>query len=294
MSATADRTRESSRLPRRVRALIAAQLAGATALALLAVIRGGAFGDPWAVAPLALVFALAGFFGMTLEFHRYRFTFTPAEAVLAVGFFFVGPIGLAVAAAVGECVNMVVQRHGTLKTAFNVSNRLAATTAAGVAFAVFGRADVHEAAAWGAALGAALCFSVLDVVSTSAVLSIVEETRFHDVFVRSASTGLLATLTAAPVGLVALDLAEHGPFVPLLLAPIAIAVALNARVRRRAARRAPPVRAAVRVVGAHCEPRRPRRLAPRAGGGDKVPRHGHGGPLLCHRRDRRMARRARG
>lgn len=229
MSATADRTRESSRLPRRVRALIAAQLAGATALALLAVLRGGAFGDPWAVAPLALVFALAGFFGMTLEFHRYRFTFTPAEAVLAVGFFFAGPIGLAVAAAVGECVNMLVQRHGALKTAFNVSNRLAATTAAGVAFAVLGRADVHEAAAWGAALGAALCFSILDVVSTSAVLSIVEETRFHDVFVRSASTGLLATLTAAPVGLVALDLAEHGPFVPLLLVPIAIAVALNAR-----------------------------------------------------------------
>jgi signal transduction histidine kinase len=229
MSPAAARVREPSRLQRRVTGLIGAQLAGACALALLAVIRGSAFGDPWAVGILALVFALTGFFGMTLEFHRYRFTFTPAEAVLAVGFFFVGPIGLAVAAAVGECVNMLVQRHAPLKAAFNVSNRLAATTAAGVAFAVLGRTDVHEAAAWGAALGAALCFSILDVVSTSAVLSIVEETRFHDVFVRSASTGLLATLTAAPVGLVALDLAEHGPFVPLLLIPITVAVALNAR-----------------------------------------------------------------
>ena len=228
-SRTPTRVRKPSRLQRRVTALIGAQLAGATALALLAVIRGSAFGDPWAVGILALVFALTGFFGMTLEFHRYRFTFTPAEAVLAVGFFFVGPIGLAVAAAVGECVNMLVQRHAPLKAAFNISNRLAATTAAGVAFAVLGRTDVHEVGAWGAALGAALCFSILDVVSTSAVLSIVEETRFHDVFVRSASTGLLATLTAAPVGLVALDLAEHGPFVPLLLIPITVAVALNAR-----------------------------------------------------------------
>ena len=35
-------------------------------------------------------------------------------------------------------------------------------------------------------------------------------------------------MTAAPVGLVALDLAAHGPFVPLLLAPIVAAVALNA------------------------------------------------------------------
>ena len=231
MNAAADvqPRREPKQLQRRVGALIGVQLFGAIVLGLAAGLRGGAFGDPWAVATLALVFALTGFFGMTLEFHRYRFTFTPAEAVLAVGFFFVGPIGLAVAAAVGEGLNMVVQRHAPLKVAFNVANRLAATTAAGLAFAVLGRMDVHEAAAWGAALGAALCFSILDVVSTSAVLSIVEETRFYDVFARSASTGLLATLTAAPVGLVALDLAEHGPFVPLLLAPIAVAVALNAR-----------------------------------------------------------------
>ena len=180
------------------------------------------------VATLALAFALTGFFAMSLEFHRHRFTFTLAEAVLAVGFFAVGPIGLAVAAALGECVNMVVQRHSPLKVAFNVSNRLAATTAAGIAFAALGNTNVHDATAWGAALGAALCFSILDVVSTAAVLSIVEETRFHNVFVRSAIAGLLATLTSAPIGLVALALAEHGPFVPLLLAPIAAAVALNA------------------------------------------------------------------
>jgi signal transduction histidine kinase len=219
----------AKRLEERVAALIGVQLAVAAGFALLAATRPAAFGDPWFVVTLALTFALTGFFGMTLEFHRHRFTFTLAEAVLAVGFFFVGPIGLAVAAAVGEGVNMLVQRHSPLKVAFNVSNRLGATTAAGVAFVAFGRTDSHEAAAWGAALAAALCFSVLDVVSVSTVLSIVEETRFHDVFVRSAAAGLLATLTAAPVGLVALDLAERGPFVPMLLAPIALAVAFNAR-----------------------------------------------------------------
>ena len=40
---------------------------------------------------------------------------------------------------------------------------------------------------------------------------------------------MLATLAAAPIGLVALDLAVRGPFVPLLLAPVALAVALNSR-----------------------------------------------------------------
>jgi len=219
----------AKRLERRVGVVIGAQLTVATGFAYLAATRGAAFGHVWVVTTLALAFALTGFFGMTLEFHRHRFTFTLAESVLAVGFFFAGPIGLAVAAAVGEGVNMAVQRHSPLKVAFNVSNRLAATTAAGVAFTAMTRPHVHDAAAWGAALAAALIFSVLDVVSTAAVLSIVEETRFHHVFVRSASTGLLATLTAAPVGLVALDLAGHGAFVPLLLAPIAAAVAFNAR-----------------------------------------------------------------
>jgi K+-sensing histidine kinase KdpD len=222
-------SRRPKRLERRVGALIGAQLTVAVGFALLAHTRGAVFGRLWVVAILVLAFATTGSFGMSLELHRHRFTFTLAEAVLAVGLFVVGPVGLAVAAAVGEGVNMVVQRHAALKVAFNVSNRLGATTAAGVAFAALGRTDVHDATAWVAALAAALCFSVLDVVSTAAVLSIVEETSFHNVFVRSASTGVLATLTAAPVGLVALDLASHGPLVPLLLAPIAAAVALNAK-----------------------------------------------------------------
>jgi K+-sensing histidine kinase KdpD len=219
----------AKRLEHRVGELIAAQLVVTGGLAVLAASRGSSFGRVWVVAVLALAFALTGFFGMTLEFQRHRFTFTLTESVLAVGFFFAGPIGLAVAAAIGEGVNMAVQRHSPLKFAFNVSNRLAATTAAAVAFTVLAGQNFHDSAAWGAALGAALCFSLLDVASTAAVLAIVEETGFRHVFVRSASTGLLATLTAAPVGLVALALASHGPLVPLLLVPIALAVAFNAR-----------------------------------------------------------------
>ena len=222
-------SRRPKHLERRVGIVIAAQLIVAAGFGWLAGTRAEPFGSPWIVITLALGFALTGFFGMSLELHRHRFTFTLADAVLAVGFFFVGPLGLAAAAATGECVNLLSQRIAPLKLAFNVSNRLAATTAAGVAFAALAHRDPHEVAAWGAALAAALCFSVLDVVSTAAVLSIVEETSFHNVFVRSATTGLLATLTAAPVGLVALDLFERGPLVPLLLVPIAGAVALNAR-----------------------------------------------------------------
>ena len=285
--------RRPRRLARRVGALIGAQLVFAAFFGALANTRGYDVGRPWVVATLALTFALTGFFAMSLEFHRHRFTFTLAEAVLAVGFFAAGPIGLAVAAALGECVNMVAQRHSPLKVAFNVSNRLAATTAAGIAFAAFGNTNVHDPAAWGAALAAALCFSILDVVSTAAVISIVEETRFHNVFVRSAIAGLLATLTSAPIGLVALALAQYGPFVPLLLAPIAAAVALERRLCRFAARRAPAVRAPVRIIGAHRQPRRPRRRVAVARGGDSVTRDRRGRAVLRNRWRGRMARRLR-
>jgi K+-sensing histidine kinase KdpD len=218
-----------ARLERRIGTVIAVQLAVAVGFGALATARGESVGTPAILVALALGFALAGSFDMSLELHRHRFTFTLADSVLVVGFFAVGAVGLGLAAAVGELLNMLVQRHSPLKVCFNVANRLAAATVAGVAFAAMGRGDVHDAAAWAAALAAALCFSILDVVSTATVLSIVEQTRFQTVFVRSVSTGVLATLAAAPIGLIALDLAVRGPFLPLLLAPVALAVALNSR-----------------------------------------------------------------
>ncbi len=221
--------RGGGRIERRVAVLIALQLAGGLAFTLLAGAKGAPVGPPVAIVLLTGAFALAGSFDMPLEFRRFNITFTLAEAVLAAGFFFVGPLGLAIAAAVGETIDMAAQRLAPIKAAFNVTNRFAAATVAGVAFAALGRGDVHDASAWSAALAGALCFSIIDVVSTSAVLSIVERAPFHDMFVRSVSTGMLATLAAAPIGLITLDLAAHGPFTPLILVPLALAVALNSK-----------------------------------------------------------------
>jgi K+-sensing histidine kinase KdpD len=216
-------------LERRVVALIVLQLVIATLFATLGARSAMHFGDARAVLALAAAFAVFGAFDMSLELRRHNFTFTLTEAVLVVGVFAVGPIGLALAAAAGESIDMLVQRRAPLKLAFNVANRLLAVTVAAVAFGAFGRTDVERPAAWFAALLAALLFSFFDVVSTSAVLSIVEQSRFHHVFIRSFATGGLATLASAPVGLLTLDLANHGPFTPLLLVPLGIAVALNSR-----------------------------------------------------------------
>ncbi len=229
LGVTMPASRGAPRLQRRVGSVIAAQAAVAAAFAVLVHARGASIGAPWIVAVLAAAFAVTGTFDMPLELHRHRFTFTLAEAVLAVGFFVVGPVGLALAAALGEATNMVIQRHTPLKVLFNVSNRLAAVTVAGAAFSVLGRTDVHDASAWLAALVATLCFCVIDIASTATVVSFAEGVRFHDVVVRSAWTGILAALAAAPVGLIALDLVTHGPFAPLLLLPVALVIAFNSR-----------------------------------------------------------------
>jgi signal transduction histidine kinase len=221
--------RSRGQLERRVGVVIAAQIAVACAFSLVSAAKGVAIGLPLPIMVLAAAFAIAGSFEMPLEFRRHNFTFTLAEAALVVGFFIVGPLGLGLAAALGEGIDLVVQRSAPIKVTFNVANRLAAATAAGVAFSTFGRADLHEGLTWVAALVAALCFSIVDVVSTAAVLSIVEQTRFHDIFVSSAATGVLATLASAPVGLIALELGAHGPFMPLILCPLAVAVALNSK-----------------------------------------------------------------
>src|SRR5258706_16466006 len=84
--------RRPKRLGRRVGALIGAQLIVAAGLCLLAYSRGTSFGRISVVAVLALAFAITGSFGMSLEFHRHRFTFTLAEAVLAVGLFAPRPL----------------------------------------------------------------------------------------------------------------------------------------------------------------------------------------------------------
>jgi K+-sensing histidine kinase KdpD len=221
--------RSLSRLERRIAVVIVLQLALTAAFDGFALARGTRIGSAGAILALLGAFVATGALDMSLELRRHRFTFTLADAVLVVGFFVVGPLGLAVAFACAEAINMAAQRHGPLKTLFNVANRLAATTIAAVAFSAVGRTSVHDVRAWVAALAGAVCFSMLDVMSTAVVVSMAEGVRVRDVLVRSISAGVLATLAAAPLGLLALDLYTHNPAAVLLLLPLSIAVVCNSR-----------------------------------------------------------------
>ena len=68
----------------------------ATGFAVLAATRGRLIGSPAEILGLIVAFVVAGAFDMSLELHRPKFTFTPADPVPIVGFFVVGPLGLPV------------------------------------------------------------------------------------------------------------------------------------------------------------------------------------------------------
>ena len=225
----ADRLRLMTGVQSRIGLLIIGQLLVAAVFARLTLGAGSNLGGARAIAVLAVAFAVGGSFTMRLEFRRHQCTFTLIEAVLSVAFFVVGPVGLAIAAAAGEGIVIVAHRMSPLKAMFNVSNRLAAATVAAVAFQALGHTDFSDPLSWAAAIAGVLCFSLLDVVATAAVLAIAERAAFYDVLVRSVPTAALVTFAAAPLGPIAYRLFLQNPFLPVLLVPLVGAVALNSR-----------------------------------------------------------------
>ena len=222
-------SRASHRIGLRIAPLIAIELAVAAAFAAMSRHSGQALGRPITIAFFAIAFALAGAFNMRLEFRRHQFTFTLAEAVLSASFFALGPIGVGVAAAVGEGISLGVQRVSPIKTLYNIGNRLASAMVAAAAFQAVGRTGVDDATAWAVAIGAALCFSCLDTFFTAAVLTVVERSRFADILTRSAPTAALTSLGASPLGVIALTLSRHSVLAPLLLVPLIAAMMFNSR-----------------------------------------------------------------
>lgn len=209
--------------------IITANVALAATFGGLAGRAGAPAGTPLRIAAMALAFSVVGLFSVRLEFRRQQATFTLVEAVFVVALFTVGPVGAGIAAAIGELAVWNIQRVNVLKVAFNSANQLCAATVAATGFGLVGHVSPTDPTAWFAALGAAVCFSLLNLASLTVVLSLAEGRRFQDLFFDSALTGTVVTLASAPLGIIALALYGRGPAGALLLVPIVIAVALNAR-----------------------------------------------------------------
>jgi signal transduction histidine kinase len=207
---------------------VAAQAVVALVVGRALLAAGGDVGNPLLVLTMTGGFALAGGFTLRLEFRRHQVELTLGDALLVVAFFVLGPVGVAASAAAGELTALAWARVPVDKVAFNVTNRLAAATVASAVFFVAAGGD-DGAVALFAALGAVLCFSLLDVVSTSTVMAVVEGARLRDQLLDAGPTALLTSLAAAPLGIAAVALAETSLVAPVLLVPLVGAVALNAR-----------------------------------------------------------------
>lgn len=216
-------------MTRRAFVITAVNLALASALMVLVTHAGAPRVAPTRVLAFTVAFAVVGFFPIRLDFRRQQVTITLTDALLVVALFEMGPAGVAIAAASGEAAACMLLRMPTLKTLFNVSNRLAAASAAAVAFFAAGATSANELAGWAAALGAALVFAFLDFAPVAAILSAAEDRRYQDIVFQSGPPALLTTAAAAPIGIVIVDLYHQSPLAPALLIPLVAAVAINSR-----------------------------------------------------------------
>lgn len=213
----------------KVIALVALLVAVAAFFGALVTRSGAPAGDPAVILGFALAFAIVSRFEMHLEFGRVQVAFSVAEIVFVVALFSLGPVGVAVAGAAGEGLARALRGLPPLKVVFNTANHLCALMVAASGFWLIGSRDPHDLVSWAAALGATLCFTILNMASLATVLALVEHRGFHDMFVRSAPMSTLVTLAAAPLGLIGLDLYRRAMWGPVLLLPLAIAVVLNTR-----------------------------------------------------------------
>ncbi len=211
--------------------LTALDIAVGVALLLLATRAGAESPSLSRLIAFAAMFAIVGLFPMRLDLGRHQVTFTLTEAVLVAALFALPPLGVALAAALGECVACAILRIPPLKLGFNGANRLAAASVAAVGFFTFAAnpASVQDLDTWLLALVAACTFSLVDIVSVSAIVAAADPRRYEYILVRSVPIAILTTLAAAPLGLVAVDLFHRAVLAPVLLAPLVAAVASNSR-----------------------------------------------------------------
>jgi signal transduction histidine kinase len=212
---------------RRILSLTVVQLLVGAALVAAAAGGGAQFGSTWRLALLAAAFALVGLLPMHLELGRSACTITLGEAVLIVALFTVGPLGVALAASVGEVVACLVLRLSPMKVAYSAGAWAAATLAAALAFGGLSGAHPHADSprAWLAALGAIAAFAAYNFTATTLAQSVVEGRRVLEVARTSAALAALSALMSGSVGLITLALVGIHPAAPLLLVPL-VAIAL--------------------------------------------------------------------
>jgi signal transduction histidine kinase len=193
------------------------------AAVLLAVSR------PWGVsdAPAALVgcaaaFGLVGLVPMHLELRRHACTVVLTEAVLVVALWQLNPMGVVLAAVVGEALSCVASRQSGLKLTFNVGAAMGASASAAAVYARAGGsgADLLNLRGSLPLALAVSAYAVISLLSTSAILAVAERRRFFELVWASVPTVAASSAASASLGLSAVVLAQVDEVGPVLLVPL--------------------------------------------------------------------------
>jgi len=220
-----------------VGALAAVYVAVAASLVTLSAANAGRLGSADHLLGVAAAFALIGLLPVELEVGRSTISFTLVEGVLVVSLFTLGPVGIALTAALGQVVTALTQRRGALRSAYDTAATGAGAAVAGGLFGLIGAPLSHGARAWGAALLATGVFA-LCVYGATFLLAAVSRSR--DVVPVPGPLAALRAAVAGSAGLAVSALAGRGWVAPLLLAPLVGVVLLETR--RAASHRAERLR----------------------------------------------------
>jgi signal transduction histidine kinase len=212
-------------------ALVGGHLVAAALLCAIAARNGLQFGPLWQVGALATALALVGLFPLVVELGRSACAVLLVDAVVVVALFCLPPLGVALAATIGELIACSTLRLSPLKVSHSVAATMAATTAGALAFAQFGGSGRGggDPRAWLAALGAMSVFLLYNYTATTLVRSVVEHKRVTQVAAAGAVVFAAASLLSATMGVIAVALYSLRPAAVLMLIPFVVAAALMAR-----------------------------------------------------------------
>jgi len=203
--------------------LVAASFAVAIGLVRTIPAPAGTIRIPWFA--LAAMFAAAEVFVVHLQFRRGdAHSFSLSEVPLTLGLFFVSPIALVGAHALGAVAALTFhRRQSPVKVFFNVGHLTLETGLAVLVFhAVRGRALMGPAA-WGAAFAAAITTAIIASLLVALAISISQGSLKRSAAVKSVVLALTVGVSNTSLGLLGAQVIWRDPVaVWLLFAPAAV------------------------------------------------------------------------
>jgi diguanylate cyclase (GGDEF)-like protein len=227
---------------RRVAALTGVVAAAAVAVFEVGVDRSsppvGGSGVPLLV--VAAAFFVAEAYPVHLHFRGEAHSLSLSDAALVVGLFALEPSALVAAQLLGcGCALVTLRRQRLIKIAFNLAQYAATCCLAIVVFqTIVGRGTAYGVAGWGGALAAATAAALAGVAIVSVVIRVAggSRTPLRELLL-VVGTAVAASVTAACLGLVALELLHADRRAIWLIAVPAAACAfafyVSARQRQR-------------------------------------------------------------